>query len=79
MEIDSTQETVSGVDEDNEKTPTKAQQLLDESKPEIGMKSGAEGWPLRDEEIVTRGLLLVGGREEMEGMSSPIKYCGGIR
>ncbi|KAJ9124491.1 hypothetical protein QFC24_003282 [Naganishia onofrii] len=73
MQIDDTQETVSGLDEDNDKTPTKAQLLLDESKPEIGMKNGAEGWPLRDEHIVTRGLLLVGGQEEMEGMSSRAK------
>ncbi|KAJ9123188.1 hypothetical protein QFC22_001381 [Naganishia vaughanmartiniae] len=58
MQMEDTQETVSGMDEDNEKTPTKAQRLLDESEPEIGMKSGAEGWPLRDEHIVARGLLL---------------------
>jgi hypothetical protein len=79
MQIDDTQETVSGLeDEDNDKTPTKAQLLLDESKPEIGMKSGAEGWPLRDEHIVTRGLLLVGGQEEMEGMSSRAKERQGM-
>ncbi|KAJ9107567.1 hypothetical protein QFC21_001026 [Naganishia friedmannii] len=67
MQIDNTQESAPGMDDDDGKKPTKAQQLLDESKPEIGMKGGAEGWPLRDEDIVTRGLLLVGGREEMEG------------
>ncbi|KAJ9097557.1 hypothetical protein QFC19_006731 [Naganishia cerealis] len=73
MQVD-TQESAATNDEDDEKTPTKAQLRLDESKPEIGMKGGTEGWPLRDENIVARGMLLVGGLEEMEGYNDSESY-----
>lgn len=57
MDVDSTPE------DDLDKTPTKARQGMNESNAGIGN----DGWPLQDEHIVTKGMLLVGGREEMEG------------
>jgi hypothetical protein len=57
MEVDPTPE------DDLDKTPTKAKSR-DEAE---AVKE--DGWPLKEEQIVTKGMLLVGGREEMEGGS----------
>lgn len=58
MEVDATPE------DDLDKTPTKARKSQDDDN---AVKE--DGWPLKEEQIVAKGMLLVGGREEMEGMS----------
>lgn len=56
MDVDATPE------DDLDKTPTKARESQDDAVRE-------DGWPLKEENIVAKGMLLVGGRQEMEGMS----------
>ncbi|KAJ9110562.1 hypothetical protein QFC20_002891 [Naganishia adeliensis] len=59
MEVDATPE------DDLDKTPTKARKSQDDDN---AVKE--DGWPLKEEQIVAKGMLLVGGREEMEAKRS---------